>query len=123
MNKTVLIFRHEFQRTLKRTGFIILTLALPVLALLAIGVTNLVSGITRPPAEETRIGYVDQAGGFDQPMNRDGTVFVRFGSTQAATAALTAGKSKSTSSSRRTSSPPGWSHGSPCGRKSRRLRL
>jgi ABC-2 type transport system permease protein len=94
VNKTALIFRHEFLRTLKRTGFIILTLALPILALLAIVVTNLVSGITRPPAEEIRIGYVDQAGGFDQPVNRDGSVFVRFDSPQAATAALTAGEVK-----------------------------
>ena len=66
MNKTLLIFRHEFSHTIKRTGFIILTLALPVLALLGIGVFHIVSGVAKPPAEMTRIGYVDEAGGFDQ---------------------------------------------------------
>jgi ABC-2 type transport system permease protein len=51
MNKTLLIFRHEFLKNIRRTGFIILTLALPVLALLGIGVFHIVSGIARPPAE------------------------------------------------------------------------
>ena len=78
MNKTALIFRHEFLRTLKRTGFIILTLALPVLA--SAGHRGHQSGFRHHPAagREIRIGYVDQAGGFDQPVNRDGLAFVRF---------------------------------------------
>jgi ABC-2 type transport system permease protein len=68
MNKSLLIFRHEFLATIKRIGFIILTLALPVLALLAIGATQLISGIVKPsgPAAITNIGYVDKAGGFNQ---------------------------------------------------------
>ena len=91
MNKTVLIFRHEFRHTVTRTGFAILTAALPVLALLAIGVSNLVSGITRPPAEVTTIGYVDQAGGFDH-LTTSGTItFVRFDAVQAATDVLAKG--------------------------------
>ena len=68
MNKTALIFRHEFQRTLKRTGFIILTLALPILALLAIVVTNLVSGITRPPARHFSSTVMPSISG--RPMSR-----------------------------------------------------
>jgi len=88
MDKALLIFRHEFRHTIKRTGFIILTLALPVLALLAIGVFHIVSGITRPPAEVTRIGYVDEAGGFDQFTTQGNITLVRFDTPEAATQSL-----------------------------------
>ena len=88
MNKTLLIFRHEFLHTIKRTGFIILTLALPVLALLGIGVFQIVSGITKPPVEVTRIGYVDEAGGFDQFTTQGNITLVRFDNPDAATQAL-----------------------------------
>jgi ABC-2 type transport system permease protein len=88
MNKTLLIFRHEFLRTIKRTGFIILTLALPVLALLGIGVFNITSGIVKPPAEVTQIGYVDEVGGFEQFTTQENITFVRFNTPEAATQAL-----------------------------------
>jgi ABC-2 type transport system permease protein len=78
MNKTLLIFRHEFLKNIRRTGFIILTLALPVLALLGIGVFHIVSGIARPPAEVTRLGYVDEAGGFDRFTAQGNMTLVRF---------------------------------------------
>jgi len=88
MNKTSLIFKHEFWRTIKRVGFIILTLSLPVLALLGIGVFHIVSGITKPPAEVTRIGYVDEAGGFEQFTTQGNITLVRFDTPEAATQAL-----------------------------------
>jgi len=88
MNKTFLIFKHEFLHTIKRTGFIILTFALPVLALLAIGVFQLISGITKPPTEVTRIGYVDEAGGFDQFTTQENITLVRFDTPEAATQSL-----------------------------------
>jgi len=88
MNKTLLIFRHEFRHTIKRTGFIILTLAPPLLALLGIGVYHIVSGITKPPAEVTEIGYVDEAGGFDQCITQGNITLVPFDTTEAATEAL-----------------------------------
>ena len=67
MNKTQLIFRHEFLNTVKRVGFIIMTFIVPVLALLAIGIFQLVSAIIEPSeVERTTIGYVDDIGGFDQ---------------------------------------------------------
>lgn len=88
MGKTLLIFRHEFLHTIKRTGFIILTLALPVLALLAIGVFHAVSGIAKPPTEVARIGYVDEAGGFDQFTSQENIILVRFDTTEAATQVL-----------------------------------
>jgi ABC-2 type transport system permease protein len=88
MNKTLLIFRHEFKRTIKRTGFIIITLALPVLGLLGIGIFHVVSGVVQPPAEVTRIGYVDEAGGFEQFTTQGNITFVRFDTPEAATQAL-----------------------------------
>jgi len=88
MNKTLLIFRHEFLHTIKRTGFIIVLLALPVLALLGIGVYHIVSGVTRPPTEVTKIGYVDKAGGFDQFATQGNITLVRFDTPEAATQVL-----------------------------------
>lgn len=88
MNKTALIFKHEFLKTLKRTGFIILTLALPVLALLGIVVFQIISGITRPPAEITKIGYVDEIGGFNLYTTQGNLEFVHYDTSQAATQAL-----------------------------------
>jgi ABC-2 type transport system permease protein len=85
MNKTYLIFRHEFLHTIRRTGFILLTFALPVLALLGIGIFHIVSGVAKPPAELTRIGYVDEVGGFDQFTAQGNITFVRFNTPDAAT--------------------------------------
>jgi len=85
MNKTLLIFKHEFLHTVKRTGFIILTLALPVIALLGIGVFHIVSGITKPPAEAARIGYVDEVGGFDQFTSQGNITLISFNTAEAAT--------------------------------------
>jgi glucan biosynthesis protein C len=42
MNKTYLIFRHEFLQEIKKAGYIIMTLTVPLLALLAIGIFKLV---------------------------------------------------------------------------------
>jgi ABC-2 type transport system permease protein len=88
VNRTFLIFRHEFLRTLRRSGFIILTLALPVLALLAIGVFQIVSGIASPPAQVTRIGYVDEVGSFIQFTAQGNIDLVRYDTPEAVTQAI-----------------------------------
>ncbi|MBN2186188.1 MAG: ABC transporter permease [Dehalococcoidia bacterium] len=89
MNKTLLIFRHEFLHTIKRTGFIIMTIIVPIIALLGIGVFQLVSGIAKPPAPEvTTIGYVDEFGGFQQYTNQGNITLVRFDTPDDATEAL-----------------------------------
>jgi ABC-type Na+ efflux pump permease subunit len=46
MNKARLIFKHEFLQAIKRVGFIVLTFIVPMLALLAIGVFELVTTLT-----------------------------------------------------------------------------
>ena len=48
MNKAYLIFKHEFLHTIKRVSFIIMTLIVPVLALLGIGVFALVTTLSEP---------------------------------------------------------------------------
>jgi ABC-2 type transport system permease protein len=88
LNKTYLIFKHEFLKTVRRKGFIILTLALPVLALLGIVGFHIASGITRPPPEVTRIGYVDEVGGFDQFTSQGNVTLVPFDTPEKAKQAL-----------------------------------
>jgi len=87
MHKTLLILRHEFRKTIKRIGFIILTLAVPVLVLLGIGIYHVASGVTRAP-QVTKLGYVDEVGGFDQFTTQGNTSLVRFDSPEEATKAL-----------------------------------
>ncbi len=96
MNKTVLIFRHEFGTTIRRLGFIILTLSLPMLGLLTIGVTQLVSGIVKSPtiAMITSIGYVDEAGGFSQFTTEDNIKLVPYSTTDTALRAMVKGDIK-----------------------------
>jgi ABC-2 type transport system permease protein len=88
MNRTFLIFKHEFLRTVKRGGFIVLTLSLPMLALLAIGLFHIIPGGAKPPAQVTDIGYVDQAGGFSQFTTQGSIKFVLYATTEDATQAL-----------------------------------
>ena len=69
MNKTFLIFRHEFLLAIKRVGFIILTLAIPVLALLAIGIAWLASSSSdTQEAKILQIGYVDELGFLEETV-------------------------------------------------------
>jgi ABC-2 type transport system permease protein len=95
MDKTLLIFRHEFLCTIKRTGFIIMTLIVPLVALLAIGVFQVVSGIAKPPVQEvTTIGYVDESGGFQQYTSQGKITLIRFDTPDDATKALVEGDIK-----------------------------
>jgi len=89
MNKTQLIFRHELVNAIKKKGFIIMTLIVPVLGLLGIGIFSLVSATAGPTVvETTTIGYVDEVGGFDQYTTQGYIELVRFDTQDDATAAL-----------------------------------
>ena len=88
MNKTRLIFQHEFLNAIKRKGFIILTLIVPVLVLIGIGVFQLVSTDEPPVVETVTIGYIDEAGGFDQYTTQGYIELVRFDTPGDAKAAL-----------------------------------
>lgn len=72
-----------------------MTLAFPLLALLAIGVYQLVSGIDRPSVtEEVTIGYVDKSGGFERYTQQDKVNLIRFDTQDEATKALVNGDIK-----------------------------
>jgi ABC-2 type transport system permease protein len=89
MNKTNLIFKHEFLYAIKRVSFIIMTLIVPVLALLGIGITELVTTLSRPSvAEITAIGYVDEVGVFSDQTPQGFAGLVPFASKEDATRAL-----------------------------------
>jgi len=89
-SRTGLILQHEFLYTIKKKGFIILTLAIPVLVLLGIGIFKVASNVVAPPAEVTRIGYVDHIGGFDPLYEQTTIELIRLDSEDAATQALAA---------------------------------
>ena len=89
MNKTLLIFRHEFLHMIKRPGFIIMTLIVPIAALLAIGVVQLISSSDEPSVIEIKtIGYVDEVGGFDRYTTQGNIELVGFTTKDDATSAL-----------------------------------
>jgi ABC-2 type transport system permease protein len=89
MNKTYLIFKHEFLYKIKSISFIVMTLVIPVLALLSIGVFKLVTTLVEPPAEEIKtIGYVDEIGTFNDHTDQGSTRLVPFASREDANQAL-----------------------------------
>ncbi|HEX79464.1 MAG TPA: ABC transporter permease [Dehalococcoidia bacterium] len=93
MNKTLIILKHEFSRTLSRRSFILMTLAFPLLALLAIVGYQATQGLWQPSAPETTtIGYVDQAGGFDDYTSQQDVILVLQPGEDEATEALLEGE-------------------------------
>ena len=91
MNKTLLVLRHEFRHTVTRRGFVVMTLIVPLIVLLLIGVFHLVSGIARPTTEAMTIGYVDELGGFQQYTSQGNITLVRYDISDDATDALIKG--------------------------------
>ena len=93
MSKTILIIRHEFRRMVTRRLFIIITLGLPLLAVLAIGVFQVVGNISQPaPAEELAFGYIDEAGGFSSFTKQEGISLIPFETQDSAKQALIKGE-------------------------------
>lgn len=89
MNKTLLIFKHEFFQIIKRKGFIVMTLIVPLLALLFIGFFNIISDVINSKDTQIEsIGYVNETTGFDKYMSQGEIQFVRYGSAKSATEAL-----------------------------------
>jgi ABC-2 type transport system permease protein len=91
--KGLLIFLHEFMYKIKSTGFIILTLIVPVIALIGIGIFNLAKmAFEEPEGAVTTIGYVDEIGDFDDHNDMGITKFMPYASREAADQALTGGE-------------------------------
>jgi ABC-2 type transport system permease protein len=76
MNKTFLIFKHEFIGMLTRKGFIIMTLIVPLVFLLGIIGYRIISGAVGPSETVTQLGYIDNAGGFTQ-YNTQGSIYLK----------------------------------------------
>ncbi|AKG54337.1 membrane protein putative [Dehalogenimonas sp. WBC-2] len=92
MNKTLLIFKHEFRTLIRRTGFIVMTLAFPLLGLLLILGGQLISGISpggEPgPVEDVIIGYVDAAALIDGQQEQANFKFEPFTDVETANQAM-----------------------------------
>jgi ABC-2 type transport system permease protein len=90
MNKIYLIFRHEFLHTVKRVSYILITLAIPVLCLLAIGIFALLKSLSEPAEEKSRmtIGFVDETGIFDDPRIQGPIKLVPYASKEDASRAV-----------------------------------
>jgi len=89
MNKTWLITKHEFLTMIKRKGFIIMTLAIPVIALLGLLAAQIIPTLTKDttPAIE-KIGYVDYAGVFTTGITEGKVTVVPYATEADAKAAL-----------------------------------
>ena len=89
MHKTYLMFKHEFLLTIRRVGFIVMTLIVPVLALSGIGILAIILSFAEPSMPGiTSIGYVDEVGIFDGQTSQGFVRLVPFPSKQEATEAL-----------------------------------
>lgn len=65
MNKTWLIFKHEYLQHVKRKRFILAVLSMPIFVLVLIGVGVLAVTFSY---NDTPIGYIDQSGLFKNPI-------------------------------------------------------
>ncbi len=94
MNKTILILKHEFAQTLRRKSYIIMTLAFPLIALLAILAFQIIGGAGGPtePGESISVGYVDNTGSFFDYTEQQEVIFIPKPSEQEATDALLEGE-------------------------------
>lgn len=94
MNKTILILKHEFAQTLRRKSYIIMTLAFPLIALLAILAFQIIGGADGPsePGEIITVGYVDNTGSFIDYTEQQEVILIPKPSEQEATDALLEGE-------------------------------
>ena len=91
MSKAFIILKHEFWKTVKNMSFIILTLALPVLAILGVGIYQGVHHWYHPGApQEEKVGYVDDTGMFGNYTSQPGVQFILYPDEQTAKSALLA---------------------------------
>lgn len=88
INKTFLVFRYEFLAMIRRAGFIIVTLIVPLIGILAIVAYQIITGTMEPSVEITNIGYIDEAGGFDNYTKQGNVELVRYDAVAQANEAL-----------------------------------
>jgi len=88
MNKTFLVFKQEFRTMITRTGFIIVTLIVPVLSILGIVIYQIVSGAVTPEVKITDVGYVDTIGGFNRYTQQGNVNLISYATVEEANKAL-----------------------------------
>jgi ABC-2 type transport system permease protein len=93
MNKSFLIFKHEFLYKIRSTGFLILTLSIPLATLAGIGIFRLAKVIfENPDPSVPTIGYVDQVGVFDGHLDQGDTRLLPYSNREEVNQALAAGE-------------------------------
>lgn len=65
MNKTIMIAKYEFLKTVKRKEFILMTLGFPLFFILIILVPLMLTGLSSP--EDLTLGYIDRTNSFEFP--------------------------------------------------------
>ena len=93
MKETLQVIKHEFIHMVKTKGFVIITLIFPLIALAILGGYQF---IQRIDAQDTTtgiacVGYVDEAGGFDDISQTVEIALIPYQSPEEATKALIAG--------------------------------
>ena len=93
MNKLNLVMKHEFIQAIRKAGYIITTLLIPVGILLTIGIAELVDLLTESQVkEEVVIGYVDEVGFVSEPLQAGLISLLPYQSTTNAKQDLVAGE-------------------------------
>jgi len=90
----VLITKHEFLAVVRRKSFVIMTLLFPVLALIAMGVFQVIENMGDDTEELTTIGYVDEIGIFIDDTEQANITLVNYNSQDEAQSALIDGDVK-----------------------------
>jgi ABC-2 type transport system permease protein len=88
MNKTFLLIKHEFLNTVRRKAFIILTIAFPLIALLAILAGQVLPGMIKTTTTTEKVGYVDEVGTFNQNTSKNNIQLISYSTEEAAKTAL-----------------------------------
>ena len=93
MNKTILIVKHEFSTMIRRTSFIIMTVAFPLIGLILIFGGQLISNITSEPkpVAEVKIGYVDASAVVNGHQQQPNFLFVAYSDVDTANKAMIEG--------------------------------
>jgi len=88
VNKAAIIFNHEFTSTIKRKGFILVTLAIPFLLLLGYGIYEGVQSFSSDEPSHVNVGYVDYSGIFDEHTEQQNATLIPYESEEEAKQAL-----------------------------------
>ncbi|MDD5189843.1 MAG: ABC transporter permease [Dehalococcoidales bacterium] len=89
MNKTKLLIKHEFLTMVKRKGFIIMTLIVPVIALIGLLAARVIPTIINSSTPTVQnIGYIDHVGSFTKNESQGALTLVKYGTEDEAKAAL-----------------------------------